>query len=198
MFTLQLSKICASRLLRPLALLAIAAVAAPGTALANSPWASVGSTGIVDESCYLAVQMDNSEARVMPGLLVPCKVRYQVTDTFGTATGIVTGQALFAHIRDTSATPGKVVVRLLAYPNTGAAPAGILIASIDSDTTPGGTPIGATGFTRYRNVPATFGCGATLNFTANTYWIEVDMTGGIPPTMPGLAIGSLQLRNCFP
>ena len=192
MFSLQLSKVFASHLLRPLALLAVAAAAAPGAALANSPWAGGGSMGIVDESCYLAVQMDNSEVRLAPGLLFPCKLRYQVTDSFGTLSTATL--AMFANIRDTSATAGKVAVRQYEYPINGTAPAGNLMATIDSDALVG-TPIAATGFTRYR-FPASCAGAMSLNFTNNSYWIEVDMTPGLLPVLPGLALGSLQLRNC--
>ena len=191
MFSIQFRKILASRLMRPLALLAIAAAAAPGTALANSPWATVGSTGIVDESCYMAIQMDNSEARLIPGLLFPCRVRYQVTDTYGTPAGTVANQALFANIRDTGA--GNVVVRLLRYPNNGSAPAGIPVGTaINSDA--GGTAIAAN-FKQFRSPAACVGA-FNLDFMNNTYWIEVDMTGGVPPVLPGLAISWLQIRNC--
>lgn len=195
MFSLQLPKFFTSRFLRPLALLAIAAFAAPGTALANSPWSTVGSTGIVDESCYLAVQMENFEARLVPGLLFPCKVRYQVTDTFGTANGIVTNRALFAHIRDTAATPGKVVVRMFAYNLITGATTPIAGTNIDSDVTPS-SGILANGFSVYRSPAAAVGCGVTLNFNLNSYWIEVDLTPALQPAVPGLAIGALSLRTC--
>ncbi|USX27187.1 hypothetical protein NHH73_02495 [Oxalobacteraceae bacterium OTU3CINTB1] len=192
MFSLQLSQLFSSRLMRPLALLAVAALSAPGAALASSPWTGSGSMGAIDESCYLAVQMDNSEARLAPGLLLPCKIRYQVTDSFGSLSTATL--AMFAHIRDNSVTAGKVVVRLYEYPNGGGTPAGNLMATIDSDML-AGTPIAATGFTRYR-FPAACAGAMNLNFTANTYWIEVDMTPALLPALPGLAIGSLQLRNC--
>lgn len=195
MFSLQLSKILASRLLRPLALLAVAAFAAPGAALANSPWSTVGSTGIVDESCYMAVQLDNFEARLAPGLLLPCRVRYQVTDTFGTGTGIVTNLALFAHIRDTAATPGNVTVRMLAYNLLTGVTTPITATNINSDVTPSSGTL-ANGFTVYRSPPATLGCGVTLNFNTNSYWIEVDLTPALLTPLPGLAIGALQLRTC--
>lgn len=195
MFSLQLPKFLTSRFLRPLALLAIAAFAAPGTALANSPWSTVGSTGIVDESCYLAVQMENFEARLMPGLLFPCRIRYQVTDTFGTANGIVTNRALFAHIRDTAATPGKVVVRMLAYNLITGVTTPIAATNIDSDVTPSSGTL-ANGFTVYRSPPAAAGCGVTLNFNLNSYWIEVDLTPALQTPLQGLAIGALSLRTC--
>lgn len=194
MFSIQFPKLLASRVMRPLALLAFAALTAPGTALANSNWTSVGSTGIVDESCYFAVQMENFEARLMPGLLVPCKVRYQVTDTYGTAGGVVPTRALVAHIRDTNTSPGRVTVRLFRYPLSGAAP--VQVAFIDSDA-PGAIPAPlANGFREYRN-PTTCVGAFTLDFSANSYWIEVDMIPTIMPATPGpLAIGMLQIRNC--
>ena len=196
MFSLQLSKTLASRLVRPLAMLAVAALAAPGSAQAASTWATVGSTGIVDESCYMAIQMDNFEARLLPGLLYPCRVRYQVTDTFAGA-GTVSGLALYAHIRDTNAatSPGKVVVRLLTYPFSGAVPPASTII-IDSDAVAAPAPL-ANGFRQYRFPVASCATPLSLDFTANTYWIEVDLTPGAVPVLPGLAIGSLQLRPCI-
>lgn len=194
MFSFKLPKRLASRVMRPLALLAIAALAAPGAALADSNWTSVGSTGIVDESCYFAVQMENFEARLMPGLLVPCKVRYQLTDTYGTPGGLVPARALFAHIRDTNISPGRVTARLLAYPIAGGAP--VSVAFIDSDAPGPIPPLLANGFREYRN-PTTCVGAFTLNFTANSYWIEVDLIPALLPAAPGpLAIGMLQIRNC--
>ncbi len=192
MFSLQFRKILASRLMRPLAMLAIAALAAPGSAMAASQWASVGSTGIVDESCYLAVQMDNVEARLVPGLLFPCKIRYQVTDTFG---GMLTNNlALYAHIRDTNVTPGHVVVNMFSYNRTTGVRSPAPLATIDSNSlTPPITPV-AMGFTEYKSA----GCpiAPALNFTTFSYWIEVDLIPGAVPALPGLAIASVQLRTC--
>ena len=197
MFSLQLPKILTSRLMRPLALLAIAALAAPGAAMADSDWTSVGSTGIVDESCYMAVQMDLAEARLVPGLLFPCKVRYQVTDTFGTASPVhIT--ALIAHLRDTSPLAERVEVRLFAYPKaTGLAvpPLPTAVLAINSDTTASVAVLG--GFRAYTAAsPTACPAGTALNFTLNSYWIEVDLIPGPLPSLTPPAVRMLTLDQC--
>lgn len=194
MSSLQLRKILTSRLVRPLALLAIAALAAPGTALANTSWASVGSTGITDELCfYFAVQMEGPEARSTPGGMFPCKLRYQVTDTFDGA-GTTGTKNLYAHIRDTGAvtSPGRVMVNLYSYRKSDGARS-LALATIDSDITTPGPTVG--GFTEYKS-PG--GCIAAphLDFATYNYWIEVDlMPAMITPLTGGLAIASVQLRS---
>jgi hypothetical protein len=182
------------RFMPPQALLAAAALAAPGTALAGSIWSSVGSSGAVDELCLMAIQADNSEARLFPGVQFPCTIRYQVSDTFAGA-GTPAQLALFANIRDAGA--GNVVATLRRYPINGSSPLGVVVSTINSDV--GGTAIGATGFSRFRQ-PATavLGCGFSLDFVNNTYWIEVQMTPGALPALSNLAIGGLQVRQCFP
>lgn len=188
MSSLQFPKL---RVMRPLALLAAAALSAPGTALAGSIWSSVGSSGAVDELCLMAIQADNSEARLFPGVPFPCTIRYQVNDTFS-GLGTPAQLALFANIRDAGA--GNVVVTLRRYPITGTNPLGIVVSTINSDA--GGTAIGATGFSRFRQPAAAAGCGFSLDFTANTYWIDVQMTPGALPALSNLAIGGLQVRQC--
>ena len=194
MFSLQFLKLLASRVMRPLALLAIAALAAPGAALANTSWASVGSTGITDESCfYFAVQMEGPEARSTPGVIFPCKLRYQVTDTFD-GVGTIGSKNLYAHIRDTSAvtSPGNVVVNLYSYRKSDGMRS-LALATINSNINPPGPTVG--GFTEYKSAA---GCIAAphLDFATYNYWIEVDlMPAVITPLTGGLAIASVQLRS---
>ena len=194
MFSLQLPKVLTSRLARPLALLAIAALAAPGAALANTDWASVGSTGIADESCsYFGVQMEGPEARSTPGAMFPCRLRYQVTDTFD-GVGTTGTKNLYAHIRDTSAltSPGNVVVNLYSYRKSNGVRSGPL-ATINSNITAAGPTVG--GFTEYKSAG---GCIAAphLDFATYNYWIEVDLLpAAITPLTGGLAIASVQLRS---
>ena len=194
MFSLQLRKIFTSRLVRPLALLAIAALSAPGTATA-SDWKAVGSTGTVDNTCYFSTQMDGFEAKLLfPGLLFSCKLRYQVTDTFAGAPP--TKVAIHAHIRDLNTVPGKVVVRLFEYPKTGTVTLPLVpIAQIDSDTTPSSGNVG-TGLTLYKSKSGVVPCtpAPPLDFSNNSYWIEVELTPGVFPALPGIAF--LQLTQC--
>jgi hypothetical protein len=198
MFSLQLPKAFASRVARPLSMLALTtlgALAAPGAALADSPWTSVGSTGVIDEACFFSVQLNNNEARLTPGMLTTCTVRYQVVDTYSAAVP-PSAVRLNARILDNGA-GARVDVRLralpISYPAGGAAPT--TLTTVSSDTTaptPPGTP-DAAGFRQYRS-----GCVA-LNFALNSYWIEVDLVRlpSLPPTLPGTpAVGMLNLPGC--
>lgn len=193
MFSLQFSKIFASRLVRPLAMLVIAALAAPGIALADSQWKSVGSTGIVDESCYFAIQRNGFVASMVPGLFFPCTIRYQVTDTFGGAI-LPNNLSLGAHIRGASATTGQVVVRLREYPKAGPMTSGRIVEQLDSTTA--ASALLPNAFTAYRS-PSGAGCGTlNLNFTDNSYWIEVELIPRPFPALPGLTVAMVHLETC--
>lgn len=193
MFSLQLPKILTSRLMRPLAMLAIAALVAPGTVMAASNWTSVGSTGSVDESCFnFAVQMNSAEARLTPGVLFPCTLRYQVTDT----NPATLNKVLRAHISD--ATPGtgdQVVVRLIGYNLATGVPTAPLL-SINSNTTPASVAIPSAQFPSLRSYRSAPGCPATgvnLNFSTTSYWIEVDLIPGPVPSLTSPAINMVGL-----
>ena len=193
MFSLQLPKILTSRLMRPLAMLAIAALVAPGTVMAASNWTSVGSTGVVDELCsHFAVQMNGPEARLTPGVLFSCTLRYQVTDT---NPGTTANKVLRAHISDATAVGGDhVVVRLMEYDRNTGVPTAPPMVVIDSNTTAASAPISSAAFPNlklYRSATA-FTCPGTtpitLNFSAKSYWIEVDLIPGPIPSLTAPAI----------
>lgn len=83
------------------ALLTAAAVAAPGAALANSLWGSIGSTGIVDDGCYPNVRLNLFDARMAPATTqATCILRYQVSATFGLANGQSYSVFLNSHLLD--------------------------------------------------------------------------------------------------
>ncbi|USX14721.1 hypothetical protein NHH88_02695 [Oxalobacteraceae bacterium OTU3CAMAD1] len=166
MFSFQLPKVLASRYVRPFALLAVAALAAPGAAMADSQWASVGSTGVVDEACQFSVMLNDYEARLMPGLLSICTIRYQVVDTYNTPTPI--NLALGARILDNVA-GARVDVRLRSYNKLTGATATVTSFNSDAPPVPPG-PVDAAGFRPYRSA----GCIA-LNFGTSSYWVEVDL-----------------------
>ena len=197
MFSLQLSKFFASRLLRPLALMAITALTAPGAALAASNWTAVGSTGVLDESCYpFAIQMNGAQARSTPGLVVPCKLRYQITDT----NPVAVNKALLAHIRDTTPAGGEtVIVNLIRYEiSTGQT---FTEETINSNAIAGmPIPLSPDPQVRsYRSAPA--GCpggtGHLFNFLNNSYWIEVDLIPGLVPTLTASpAVNVVAITNC--
>lgn len=194
MFSLQLPKIFTSRLMRPLAMLAIAALAAPCTVMAASNWTSVGSTGVIDEACFnFAVLKNSAEARLTPGVMFPCTLRYQVIDT-NPAT--LTNKVLRAHISDaTPATGDQVVVRLIGYNLATGVPTAPLL-SINSNTTPGSVAIPSAQFPSLRSYRSSAGCpatGVTLNFSTTSYWIEVDLIPGPIPSLTSPAINMVGL-----
>lgn len=166
MFSLNLPKLLASRIMRPLALLAIAALAAPGAAMAASNWTSVGSTGIVDEICHFSVLLNNQEARLVPGIVGTCKLRYQVIDTFP-----VPPANLRIRARIAATSPGeRVEVRLFSYDLTlGNAPVQLLFLNSATATTIGGVDL--LGFRTYVS-----GCFASApTFATKSYYIEADL-----------------------
>lgn len=196
MFSLQFPKLLTSRLMRPLALLAITALAAPGAALAASNWTAVGSTGVLDELCSpFAIQMNGAQARSTPGLVVPCKLRYQITDT----NPLAVNKALLAHIRDTTPSGGEtVIVNLIRYEiSTGRT---YTEETINSNLI-AGTPIPLAPDPQvrsYRSAPAGCpGAGHIFNFLNNSYWIEVDLLPAALPTLTGFpAINLVAITNC--
>lgn len=190
MFSLQFPPVLKSRRMRPLALLAAAALAAPGAAMAESHWTSVGSTGEVDEACVFTVQLNGGDARIMPGMLTTCTIRYQVVDTYTTPTP--GSLALNARLID-NGLGARVDVRLRSYNIATGAVATVTNFNTDAPpVAPGAAD--AAGFRPYRSL----GCFA-LNFSTNSYWVEVDLVRlpSLPPTLPGNpAVALVNLRNC--
>lgn len=173
------------------ALLAAAAFAVPGAALANSPWGSVGTTGVVDDACYANVRLNFVDARLAPGASqATCIVRYQISDTFGRTDGQSYSVFLNSHVLDNGAY-ARVEVRLRSYAIASGSTA--LLTTINSDTA-SSSPL-QSGY-RSMNSANCF----VLNFNRFHYWVEVTLVRLASPTTstPGIpAIARLGLEGCL-
>lgn len=172
-------------------LVAAAALAPPGVALASSAWGSVGSTGILDEACYANVRLNFLDARLAPGATqATCTLRYQISDTFGLDSGQSYTVFLNSHLLDNGAY-ARVEVRLRSYAIFTGSTA--LLTTINSDTATGSTlPNG------YRSINS--GNCFTLNFNRFHYWVEVTLVRLASPTTsgPGMpAIARVGLEGCL-
>ena len=175
------------RRFRRVALPAVLAFAASGSALAASGWTSVGSTGTVDETCVTSIQQSSYEARFAPGTTpARCTIRYQVFDTWdGPPARSVTLGARFID----NGFLARVIIRLhaLDLASGAAREVGRLDSNDFGDV--GGYQIQRTG-------PD---CLA-LDFSRNSYWIEVSLSRYTPPTTPlqGVAAtGLLFVEDCL-
>lgn len=174
------------------ALLAAAAFAAPGAALANSPWGSIGATGIVDDGCYANIRLNFVDARLAPGATqASCVLRYQITDTFGLDNGQSYTVFLNSHLLDNGAY-ARVELRLRSYAiGTGST---ALLTTINSDTATSSSPLP----NGYRSINS--GNCFTLNFNRFNYWVEVTLVRLASPTtnVPGTpAIARVGLEGCL-
>lgn len=167
------------------AALVLAALACPALALASSNWSSAGSTGTPDESCTGRFVFTNNDAGLTAGATaLSCTIRYQVHDTWD-GNGIL-GVYSGARFTD-NGIYSEVRTRLRAH-NTATGVLTTLATLSSNNYAPAATPQ-----TRYLT-----NC-VSLNFNANTYFIEVDLVRTASPSgaIPGLPVlGQLRLLRC--
>jgi hypothetical protein len=167
------------------AALVLTALAFPGLALASSNWSSVGSTGTPDETCSGRVSFNNNDAGLVSGTnALSCTIRYQVHDTWDGNGNL--GVYLGARFTD-NGIYSEVRARLRSH-NTATGTLTTLATLSSNSYAPAASPQ-----TRYLS-----NCVA-LNFTANSYFIEVDLVRSASPAgaIAGLPVlEQLRLLRC--
>ncbi|OZG74733.1 hypothetical protein BTA51_07100 [Hahella sp. CCB-MM4] len=150
-----------------------------GTALAASPWTSVGSAGVVDEADLSEFFMSSGYTGILPAAPANSSItlRYNVTATGDLENGGV-NKRLSARFRDNG--PGARVRLYLREYNYLSGTTTTLL-SLDSDTV---AP--SAGF---QTLTVSDGCFSTsFNFTRNAYYIEAILSRTTASGTPNLAI----------
>lgn len=154
--------------LRRLAAIAVLALAAPTAALADSNWASVGSTGALDDDCNGRARLSATTLLLAGGNSASnCTIRYQVVDTFG-ATGVIRRALSVGFVDNGAYAQVRARVHRMIPDPLGATP----VARLDSNSYPHST-------SNQRRTGAT--C-VEFDFAKYVYVVEVELRKTMAPT----------------